>query len=125
MKLYVDELPKCCRDCPCAIESQRQQWRDKKRKMDTYMEDCMHCIPLDKWIVKRPKNCPLQSIDELKKQIRKEVVQEIRELAKNNFEFLVCDECYNTVDKDVYISSVALTEILDQIEGGWDEKSTK
>ena len=50
-------------------------------------------------------------------QIRKEVVQEITELAKNKFEFLICDECYNTIDKDVYISSVELTEILDQIQG--------
>ena len=100
MKIFVDELPKSCFDCPCAIASQRQQWRDKKRKMDSYMEDCMHCIPLNKWIIKRPKDCPLQSLAEHDNQILKEVVQEIRELAKNNFEFLVCDECYNTVDKD-------------------------
>ena len=63
--------------------------------------------------------CELMETTELSKhdkQVRKEVCEEITELAKNEFEFLICDECYNTIDKDVYISSVALTEILDQIQ---------
>lgn len=57
-----------------------------------------------------------QSISELLAEERKKVVQQLRELAKNEFEFIICDECYNTVDKDVYISSSALNEILNQIE---------
>lgn len=61
---------------------------------------------------------------ELEKQLKSnthQVCEKIRELAKNDFEFIVCDECYNTVDKDVYISSMALTEILDQIEKGGND----
>ena len=100
MKVYVDELPKDCIDCPCESEYY----------CNLLNEDIGCC----KW-GEIHKNCPLQPISDHDKQVRKEVVQEITELAKNQFEFLICDECYNTIDKDVYISSVALTEILDTI----------
>ena len=56
--------------------------------------------------------------NQIRAEERKKVVQEIRKLAQNNFEFLICDECYNTIDNDVYISSKDLTKILDQIERG-------
>lgn len=69
------------------------------------------------WACNRDDDLELVSLSDYTKQVRKEVCEEIRELAKNGFEFLICDECYNTIDKDVYISSVALTEILDQIQG--------
>ena len=77
MTIYVDELPKSCWNCPCAIKSQRQQFKDKERMMDTFMEDCMHCIPLDKWIVEKHKNCPLQSLADYTKQVRKEVLEKV------------------------------------------------
>ena len=50
------------------------------------------------------------------KEIRKQVCDEIRKLAHTDFEFVVCDECYNTIDKDVYLSSKDLTKISTQIE---------
>ena len=59
----------------------------------------------------------IQSLD-YTSQIRHKVCDEIRKLAHNDFEFVICDECYNTVDKDVYLSSRDLTKILDQIEQG-------
>lgn len=62
------------------------------------------------------KDCPLQSLAERDKQTRKQVVEEIRKLAKNEFEFVVCDECYNTICDDVYITSVSLNKILDQVK---------
>lgn len=76
---------------------------------------------MQKECIGKCNNCTLLT-DRLAEE-RKKVVEEIREKAKNEFEFIICDECYNTVDKDVYISSVALTEILDQIEGASDDNS--
>ena len=106
MKVYVDELPKRCLGC-CLLSD------GNFCNHDDFVGE-LHSVNVYK---EKPKNCPLQSITDYTKQVRKEVVQEITELAKNQFEFLICDECYNTIDKDVYISSIALTEILDQIQG--------
>lgn len=83
----------------------------EKPKIETE-EDKRNACDIDEWarMVKH------QSISELLAEERNKVVQQLRELAKNEFEFIICDECYNTVDKDVYISSSALNEILNQIE---------
>ena len=106
MKAYVDELPKDCWKCPCAIKSQRQQFKDKERMMDTFMEDCMHCIPLDKWIVEKHKNCPLQSLSGYTKQVKKEVCKEIKKQIKRQY---VC--FYQDDDRKVF------NKILNQIQG--------
>ena len=49
-------------------------------------------------------------------EIRKQVCDEIRELAHNYFEYVLCEECGNNIDNDTYLSSKDLKEILDQIE---------
>ena len=103
MKVYVDELPKSCGDCVFCKQTEYYYYCDKLHTKLSY--------------INKENDCPLQPLTDYTKQVRKEVVQEITELAKNQFEFLICDECYNTIDKDVYISSIALTEILDQIQG--------
>ena len=105
MKVYVDKIPKCCGDCPCAIKSRRQQFKDKERMMDTFMEDCMHCIPLDKWIVEKHKDCPLQSLTDYTKQVRKEVCDKIRKSSPRKYEAI--DDMYYC------ISSL----FLDQLQG--------
>lgn len=103
MKIYVDEIPKSC--CGCLFQDYETS--------SCCMDDSINCAMQDD---KKAKNCPLHPVAERDAEVRKEVVGEMKELAKNEFEFLVCDECYNTIDGDVYISSVALSEILDQVE---------
>ena len=112
MKVYVDKLPKDCWNCPCAIKSQRQQFKDKERMMDTFMEDCMHCIPLDKWIVEKHKNCPLQSLRDYTKQVRKEVCEEIINFIKYNGKYE-----YNNNNLGVFIVESLFLDFLDQIQG--------
>lgn len=110
--IYVNELPKSCAvyECPfnydiCSCTA--------KEFVDVGDVDIEYSYEKG-----RHKTCPLKPLSDRLAEERKKVVQELRERAKNEFEFIICDECYNTVDKDVYISSVALTEILDQIERG-------
>lgn len=85
MRIYVDELPKDCIDCPCESEYY----------CNLLNEDVGCC----EW-GEIHKNCPLQSLADYTKQVRKEVCEEIR---KTLFEFLL------TYD--------VITDKLDQIQG--------
>ena len=100
--MYVDELPKDCIDCPCESEYY----------CNLLNEDVGCC----KW-GEIHKNCPLQSLSDYTKQVRKEVVQEIKDLAGDYFELPYCDNCGETNNDDVVLTGNDLTEILDQIQG--------
>ena len=93
MKVYVDELPECCNDCEFG-----------------YFYDCQYCslrpdlAREDIWVEKE-KYCPLQSLADYTKQVRKEVVDIIEE------KFNCCgyvEEKFEDIKKYV----------LDQIEQG-------
>ena len=91
MRIYVDELPKCCLECQleCPYED---------RCVDTITMNCSECIG-------RPKDCPLHSLADYTKQVRKEVLDIIEE------KFNCCgyvEEKFEDIKKYV----------LDQIEQG-------
>ena len=48
--------------------------------------------------------------------IRKQVCDEIRNLAHNYFELVICDNCGNPIDDDCYMSSTDFCKILEQVE---------
>ena len=120
MKVYVDELPKCCSDCPC------------------FYDESISCQASDKWLdlsieknfnsgKQIHKKCPLQSLTELKKQIRKEVVQEIREkiieekseceeALKDDFNFFGGKMMKLYCEEDLKVFNMVI-DIIDQIEG--------
>ena len=60
MRMYVDELPKDCWDCPMHDGENGQ---------------CKMLVCYTDYI---PKNCPLQSLTDYTKQVRKEVCEKIR-----------------------------------------------
>lgn len=102
MKVYVDKLPencgKCCfGDAFCCINN-------------NYILDLV-CLN------KKSKDCPLQSLSDHTKQVRKEVVQEIKDLAGNYFELPICYNFGEASNDDVVLTGNDLTEILDQIQG--------
>lgn len=61
MKVYVDELPSCCEDCVC---HNGVSGRCKLLHRTTFD------IP--------PRDCPLQSLTDYTKQVRKEICDKIR-----------------------------------------------
>ena len=131
MKIYVDELPKCCFDCQLC----------EANNMGCFMcyahETDFLYISQDEFREKRLKNCPLKllkyhdktvkqhaykkgyndmqiqyKLGNYDKQIRKEVVQEIREKIEQ------AKMIYEWKGKEISIE-----DILDQIEnGGINEK---
>lgn len=68
------------------------------------------------------ENCELKLLEDLLKEkyqaIRKQVCDEIRNLAHNYFGLIICDNCGNPIDDDCYISSSELCEILEKVEKG-------
>ena len=70
MKVYVSELPKGCLSCPYIVD-----------KGDYDLCAIKDCVIDDafKYIDKRKKSCPLQSLSDYTKQVRKEVLDIIEE----------------------------------------------
>lgn len=88
MKVYVDELPKDCIDCPCESEYY----------CNLLNEDVGCC----EW-GEIHKNCPLQSLSDHDNQVRKEVVEDIKErLKKANLEIMSPIDLYSYTDNFLY-----------------------
>lgn len=115
-KVYVDELPEYCDDCPCSL-------RDK--------DDCAYCNLLHKNIGydfgKRPKHCPLQSLKTHDQELVKEVCEKIRNAVNKSLEEIGgnCNGelygqyvCKGLVDYD----SIEFDEILAQIQRNLDNE---
>ena len=115
MKVYVDELPKSCLECKCAFKTQRQRINEN----GSYMEDCMMCIPLGESVIERHNICPLQSISDYTKQVRKEVCEEIKEFLENHKYRVFGDYNHQTLQYDeTYICEMPeINKFLDQIQG--------
>lgn len=120
MKVYVDELPKKCSDCPCFNWEERECLASEedsiwlRNRIDAYRF--------------RHNKCPLQSLTDHDKQIRKEVVQEIREkiieekadceeALKDDFNFLGGKMMKLYCEEDLEVLNMVI-DIINQIEGG-------
>ena len=68
MTIYVSELPKDCEECPCCNKDVDY---GSCCNLGAYEYDDYFCIN------KKHPRCPLQSLADYTKQVRKEVVQEI------------------------------------------------
>ena len=91
MKIYVDELPKDCIECPCESEY-----------YCNLLNEDVGCLERREI----HKNCPLQSLADYTKQVRKEVCEKIRNKIKQ------AKLIYEWQGKEITIE-----DILDQIQG--------
>lgn len=83
MKIYVDELPKSCKECPLY-----RSGRLKVKKGSRYI-DAETCVLGNFYKFQEIDNeidtCPLETTQSLKQQVREEVVEEInKQLAQEN-----------------------------------------
>ena len=100
MKIYVDELPKSCEDCPCLHSDEWCAFCN----LNAFDGDHCPYRELDK---QRHKDCPLTLISDHDKQVRKEVCDEIKNKIKQ------AKLIYEWKGKEITIE-----DILDQIQGG-------
>lgn len=89
-------------------ESLEQQLAEKDKEIEKYQNgEYVSAITAKKSFEMR---------DEFEKAIRKQVCDEIRNLAHNYFELVICDNCGNPKDDDCYMSSTDFCKILEQVE---------
>lgn len=70
MRVFVDELPKSCGCCPCCNNEYGLCQIDNNIQLDDYKHFCV--------VAKnRHEDCPLQSLAEHDKQVRKRACEEI------------------------------------------------
>ena len=94
MRIYVDELPKDCIDCPCESEY-----------YCNLLNEDVGCL---EW-GEIHKGCPLQSLADYTKQVRKEMCEEIRS------RFLATCQIEKGCDTASFSLEV-LNRILDQLQ---------
>lgn len=98
MKIYVDgELPKECFDCPC------------------HNGENGNCKILNKYTEYVPKDCPLKPLSDYTKQVREEVVEEIKEKFNDTIKHHFCPNPSSVDFITLCISEVE--EFLDKVKG--------
>ena len=97
--IYVDELPKSCKDCPCMNNDGFGGY-----DCNLYYKKHKEILSCDYYADTIPKDCPLQPLSVALAEKRKKVVQDIREKLKSDI----------SIAEDYF----AVVKILDQIERG-------
>lgn len=109
MRIFVDELPKSCEECPMC-RSGKLKLQRKGRYVE--VEQCVFGQYKYQIIDDEIDNCPLQSLADHEKQVRKQVCDEIYKKCEPLFRLV------NNYDNGDVIERNELVDILDQIEKG-------
>ena len=114
MKIYVDELPKNCKECPFMIDR-----GELKSSRLCYEKNFVNCDcklnPNIGYIgITKPHGCPLATTQSLKQQVREEVVEDIR--AELNKQKLVMKSDFHPREEEA-IPWQDIVAILDQVKG--------
>lgn len=109
MKVYVREMPKGCLTCPYIVDKGDY---DLCAIKDYVIDDAF------KYVDKRKKSCPLLSLADYTKQVRKEVIEQIKKNADVILEEGVYEN-YITGEKTIMTKTIYnIDEVkLDQIQG--------
>lgn len=98
MKVYVDELPKSCWKCIFADNQKGYCDLQETRILRQF--------------TKRDIGCPLQSLADYTNQVRKEVIEQVKDYMENHSHTIPVD----TKNRKV-VYKIGLTRFLDQIQG--------
>ena len=105
MRLYVDELPKNCEECPL-----HRSGRLKLQKGARYV-DAETCVLGEFYKFQEIDNeidtCPLETTQSLKQQVREEVLEEIKKISDSIFA-----KCKNRELDDVAYGEIVCCNIL-------------
>lgn len=122
MRIYVDELPNSCEECPMC-RSGKLKLQRKGRYVE--VEQCVFGQYKYRTIDDEIDTCPLQSLADYTKQVRKEVCEEISWKLNRRLNGVVngkySDEFFNGYS---YCSS-DIENILDQLQGETKNAETK
>ena len=117
MKVYVNELPNSCEECPMCRSGILKLQR-KGRYIEA--EQCVFGQYKYHTIDDEIDTCPLQSLADYTKQVRKEVCEEIREICKLNirtYKIQSQDDCERYKEVDAFNKAIfGVLDTLDQIQ---------
>ena len=113
MKVYVDELPKDCIDCPFCQDIKVNAGMDRLLFCKANKGKAIKNIEksFDKCIVKNE----FQSLTDYTKQVRKEVCEKIKKQIFNHFNVKNMEEYENLSLIDSLFTADAVTDMLDDI----------
>lgn len=114
MKVYVESkyIPEKCSKCKFIGHYENGIYsRNPHCCCELYWDLHQDEIRVDK--NSRDKNCPLNSLADHDKQVRKEVCEEIRNMS-THYEHHINEEGYDKIDVEQFIIN---KELLDQIQG--------
>lgn len=110
MKIYVDELPKNCKECPLY-----RSGRLKVKKGARYI-DVETCVLGNFYKFQEIDNeidtCPLETTQSLKQQVREEVVEQVNDYMKKHSHIIPVISKNRRV-----VYNIGLTRFLDQVKG--------
>ena len=107
MRIYVDELPNSCEECPMC-RSGKLKLQRKGRYIEA--EQCVFGQYKYRTIDDEIDTCPLQSLADYTKQVRKEVCEEIRKH--------ICEDCFWEECSGEHCELYFIIEYIDKIEKG-------
>lgn len=119
MTIYVKELPKSCEECPMC-RSGKLKLQQKGRYVE--VEQCVFGQYKYQTIDDEIDTCPLLSLTDHDKQVRKEVCEEIKQEVTNLIESKDFKLCNHEYDNGYYYGycyglQYDLAKIIDQIQG--------
>ena len=115
MKVYVDELCSSCSSCPFFQDELLNCCASDDKELDfTFSKDFNR-------ILQRHPNCPLQSLFDYTKQVRKEVCEEIRDKMIMYGKKTIYNDCGDAIGIRECLSLNEIKNILDQIQGETNE----
>ena len=112
MKIYVDELPKSCEECPMC-RSGKLKLQRKGRYVEA--EQCVFGQYKYQTMDDEIYTCPLLLLTDYTKQVRKEVCEEIKSEIIKHHEWKY-EDCYTNSDVIECVLDI-IEENLDQIQG--------
>ena len=107
MKIYVDELPECCMKCPCMNDDIDYGNNCNISKVHLEWDECQSF---------RHKDCPLETTQSLKQQVREEVVEQVNDYMKKHSHTIPVISKNRRV-----VYNIGLTRFLDQVKGEGNE----
>lgn len=138
MKVYVDKLPKSCYKCPCMNEDyERGRWCNIETSLDIQTDYDKETFT-SKLHRQRHEGCPLQSLADYTKRVRKEVLEQVykvfitedvwSELKSWWLQSGTCEElkaCLNAMIEETSVENIVkkfghhrnFYQMLDQIQG--------
>ena len=102
MEYFVDEMPRDCASCKHYHMNCADGYSCSKLRKEIHPN-------FSEGIGYRHQDCPLQSLTDYTKQVRKEVVEDIKErLKKANLEIMSPIDLYSYTDNFLYYAKIVL-----------------